>query len=96
MPDEILRGSYFGLIVCGLSLFCLFSRLVPTYYFAVILAGWVLYSLYRVFALFVKQSRALPGGRSRRDALAYWLGAIGSSVLAVLLWMLVVSQIKIF
>ena len=96
MLDEILRGSYFALILCGLSLFCLFSKLVPTYYFAAILAAWVLYSLYRVFALFVKRSSALPDDRSRGDVLAYWFGAIGSSVLAVLLWMLVVSQIKIF
>jgi len=94
--NDVLRGSLVAFVVWALSLLCLYLRLVPTYYFAAILAGWMLYALYRVFAHFARRSAATSGDNPRREALGYWLGAVGSSVLAALLWMLVVTQIKVF
>jgi len=96
MFNEVLRGSLVAFVVWALSVFCLYLRLVPTYYFAAVLGGWMLYSLYRVLVLFAKWSVTSPTGDSRRNDLAYWLGAVGSSMLAPLLWMLVVSRIKVF
>ena len=96
MFKEMLRGSVFAFTVWTLSIFCLYRRLVPAYYFAAILGGWTLYSLYRLLKLFVKGSVTSYTEDSRRSDLAYWLGAVGSSLLAPLLWMLVVSQIKVF
>lgn len=49
MFNDVLRGSRVAFIV-GVSLFCLYVKLVPAYYFAAVLAAWTLYSLYRVFA----------------------------------------------
>jgi hypothetical protein len=91
--NELLRGSRVAFIVAALSLFCLYVRLVPPYYFAAVLAAWTPYSLYRVYALFVKRSVTAPTDHSRRNALAYWLGAVGSSLLAPLPWMLVVPHV---
>jgi hypothetical protein len=92
MFNDVLRGSRVAFIVWALSLFCLYVRLVPPYYFAAVLAAWTLYSLCRVSALFVKRSVTSSTDHSRRNALAYWLGAVGSSLLAPLPWMLVVSH----
>ena len=92
MFNDVLRGSRVAFIVWALSLFCLYVRLVPPYYFAAVLAAWTLYALYRVFALFVKRSVISSADYSSRNTLAYWLGAVGSSLLAPLLWMLAVSH----
>lgn len=91
MFNDVLRGSLVGFIVCALSLLCLYR--VPAYYFAAVLAGWMLYSLYRVVALLAKRSVTSSTDHSRRNALAYWLGAVGSSLVAPLLWMLVVPHV---
>jgi hypothetical protein len=91
MFNEGLRGSIVAFIVLAFSVFCLYLKLVPTYYFAAVLAGWILYSLYRLLALFAKRS-VISGG----NALAYWFGALGSSLLVPLLWMLIVARIKVF
>jgi len=95
MFNEVLRGSLVAFVVWALSVFCLYLRLVPTYYFAAILGAWMLYSLYRVSVLFAKRS-VDSTDHSRRNDLAYWLGAVASSLLAPLLWILVVSRIKVF
>jgi len=95
MVNEILLGSWPALTICGLSIFCLYVRLVPTYYFAAALVLWLLYSAYRLFGLLTSRSRTSetqPTGGS----LAYWLGALGSSLIVPLIWMLVVSRIRVF
>jgi hypothetical protein len=95
MINEVIRGSFVAFIVWALSLVCLYIRLLPTYYFAAVLAVWMMYALYRVALLFTKRVTPMEI-HSRRDALAYWLGAVGSSLLAPPLWMLVVSRISVF
>lgn len=55
MFEDVLRGSGVAFIVWALSRFWLYVGLVPPYYFAAVLAAWTLYSLYRVFAVFVKR-----------------------------------------
>jgi len=95
MLNEILLGSWPALTICGLSIFCLYTRLVPTYYFAAALVLWLLYSGYRLFGLLTSRSRTSetqPTG----GGLAYWLGALGSSLIVPLIWMLVVSRIRVF
>jgi hypothetical protein len=66
-------------------------------FFAIALGVWTVYSTSRLSALLIaKRRRALPMEDSAKEGVSYWLGAIGSSVLAVLAWMLVVSQIRTF
>lgn len=96
MINEILRGSLIAFVIWALSVFSLYKRLVPTYFFAAVLGAWFLYSAYRLLALIARRS-ATPGpDRLDKDAVAYWLGSVGSSLLAPLLWMLVVSHVSIF
>jgi hypothetical protein len=73
-----------------LSLFSLFERIVPTYYFAAALIVWALLSAYKLIALRARASS------DEKDHFAYWAGALGSSLFVPLLWMLVVSQIRPF
>jgi hypothetical protein len=96
MVNEILRGSRVALIIWALSIVCLYERLIPTYYFAGALGVWLTYSLYKLFGGLSDRSGTLETRRSDKDATAYWLGAVTSSLLAPLLWMLIVSQIRVF
>jgi hypothetical protein len=96
MFNEIVRGSVVAFVLWALSLIGLYARLVPTYYFATALGAWMLYALYRVFLLFSKRSATSSPDHSRRDALAYWLAPVGSSLFVPLLWILIVSHIKVF
>ena len=95
MINEILRGSLIALVIWALSVFSLYRRLVPTYFFAAVLGTWFLYSACRLLALIARRATPSPD-RLDKDAVAYWLGAVGSSLLAPLLWMLVVSHVSKF
>lgn len=96
MLNQVIRGSYVAFAILALSIFCLFQRLIPTYYFAAALGLWILYSAFRFAVLVAKRFSQSFDGRSDKDTLVFWLAALGSSMLAPLLWMLVVSQIKVF
>lgn len=77
MINEILRGSLIAFVIWALSVFSLYRRLVPTYFFAAVLGAWLLYSAYRLFALIARRSATPPADRQDNDAVAYWLGAVG-------------------
>jgi len=96
MFNEILRGSLIAFVIWASSVFCLYKRLVPTYYFAAVLGVWLLYSVYRLFALVARRSATPAWIAQDKDGVAYWLGAVGSSLLTPLLWMLVVSHVRVF
>jgi len=93
MFNEVLRGSLAAFVICVLSVFSLYAKLIPPYYFAAVLAAWSLYSAHRLFGLVGRRFAATHTHRPDKDAIGYWLGAVGSSLVAPLLWMLVVSQI---
>jgi len=90
MFDGVLWGSLVAFGIWALSVFCLSLRQVPTYYFAAILGGCCTLRI----GVHSIAKRLVTSGDSRRNDLAYWLGAVGSSLLAPLL--LIVSCIKVF
>ena len=93
MATEVLKGSLVAFAIVALSILCLFDMSVPQYCFAAVLAAWMLYSVYRICKLLAKRPVPLPADGSYGEALAFWLAALGSSLLAPLLWMLAVYEI---
>ena len=71
MFNEILRGSLIAFVIWALSVFCLYNRLVPTYYFAAVLGAWFLYSAYRLFALTARRSATPAWIAQEKDAIDY-------------------------
>jgi hypothetical protein len=96
MLDEGILGSSVAFAILLLSLFCAFELRIPSFYFAIALALWILYSAYRLYDLVARQLTRTSISHVRNDALIYWLAATGSSFLAPLLWLLVMSHIKVF
>ena len=90
MSKEFLRGSLVAFALLLLSLFSLFARIIPTYYFAAMLLAWTLLAAYKLIAFRTRASS------DEKENFAYWTGALVSSLLVPLLWMLVVSQIRVF
>jgi hypothetical protein len=93
MATEVLKGSLVAFAIVVLSLVCGYGIILPAYYFAAALAAWMLYSVYRICKLLAKRPVPLPADGSYGEALAFWLAALGSSLLAPLLWMLAVYEI---
>jgi len=96
MLNETLRGSLVAFMTWALSIFCLYKRLIPTYYFAIVLGMWLIYATHRLFRLLVNRYATPPTDDLDAHEVAYWLGAIGSSLAAPFLWMLIVSRIRVF
>jgi hypothetical protein len=88
---EALRASKIAFIICGLSIICLWLKFIPTYYFAAALGAWMLYSLYKSIILIKKQRIPASVGEKNKEGLSYWLGALGSSLLAALVWVVLVA-----
>ena len=96
MFDEFIRGVLVASIILFLSIFCLYTRLVPGYYFAAVLLVWLLYSAYRLFLLFVNRKGSGAVEPVHGYAVAYWSGAVVSSLLAILFAVPVSFGVAIF
>jgi hypothetical protein len=94
--NEVILGSAFPFVTLVLSIFSVHLRLVPGYYFAAARGIWAIYAVFRLFRLRKRQSVQLEDEESRREEIAYWAGALGSSLLAPLFWILFVLQIRVF
>lgn len=91
--DEVLRASKVAFIICSLSIVCLLVKLIPAYYFLGVLGAWTIYSAYRLLGLILSQPTAAPNGKRDKAGLSYWLGALGSSLLAALVWIVFVALV---
>ena len=93
MLDDMCRGSAVPWGLFALSVLGMWTRLLPPYYVAIALVGWMIYSGYRLSV--VARSRHLREGIERSE-LGYWLGSVIFCVIVPLVWVLIVSQIRIF
>ena len=96
MATEVLKGSLVAFAIVALTIVSLFDRSIPGYCFVAVWAAWMLYSLYRICRLLAKKPRPLPADGSYGEALAYWLAALGSSLLAPFLLVWAISQLGLF
>jgi hypothetical protein len=94
--NEVILGSAFAFVIFVLSIVSLYLRFVPGYYFAAALGIWAVYAVFRLFRLGKRQTIPPEDEESRREEIAYWAGASGSSLLAPLFWILFVLQIRVF
>jgi len=92
MLIHALRGSLVAFALCFLSLVCLtlIHLMVPPIYFALALGVWAVYSAYRLLESFRSGTNDSNATRDRA-ALAYWSGALASSLVAPLIWVLMVG-----